>query len=369
MSDVLFPALEAAEQAKVAEAFARKDAIVARLREREADFTPRSVARAVVEAVLRLRVHKHASATALVGSEHTAWPAIGVTKCQAWIGGFVIQGDDGGDGGPFIEAVDGRYRVIRVLDICAGAGVFASEVRRFAALLGFQVHITAVDYEPDELPNLVRHADEVIIGDWRTALGLVQDERGAWVWGDDKREYDLIIGNPAFSQARAATRAEWPRASGPPKKPGGQPTVTKAEAKERKRLTDKMVAAGEYPERAEYDPSMSMPALCLECAPAVVLYATQQCYTKTSSGWLTRLDYPYSVVYEVPSSIGHRGRGEGQDDKPYSAFMWLRGCGEPSSTFLLRPIADRNWDERPGAESDEWLEAHGIPVLRIKAEP
>ena len=91
--DVLFPALEAAERAQVAEAFARKDAIVARLREREADFTPRLVARSVVEAVLRLRIHKHAGATALVGSEYTAWPAIGLAKCKAWIGGFLLRGD------------------------------------------------------------------------------------------------------------------------------------------------------------------------------------------------------------------------------------------------------------------------------------
>lgn len=363
MSDVLFPALEAAERADVAATFARKVAIVARLREREADFTPRFVARAVVESVLRLRIDARAGSIALVGSEYTAWPAIFMADGKASLGGW---GDSAGrDGGPFIE-VDGHRRVIRMLDICAGGGVWASEVRRFAALLGFEVNITAVDYEPDELPNLVRHADEVIIGDWHTALGMVQDERCEWVWGKDKREYDLIIGNPAFSQARAATRAEWPRASGPPKKSGGVPTITKVEAKERKRLTDLAVAAGDYPERAEYDPSMSMPALCLECAPAVVLYATQQCYTKTSSGWLTRIDYPYAVVYEVPSSIGHRGRGEGQDDKPYSAFMWLRGCGEPSATFMLRPIADRNWDERPGAESDEWLEANGIPFFKAR---
>jgi hypothetical protein len=305
-----------------------------------------------------------------VGSEYTAWPAIGLAKCPTAIGGFIIRGDDGpdrGDGGPFIEA-DGRRRVIRVLDICAGGGVWASEVRRFAAQLGFEVRITAVDYEPDERPNLERHADEVIIGDWHTGLGMVQDGPGAWVWGPERREYDLVIGNPAFSQARAATRAEWPRASGPPKKPGGPATVTKAESRERKRLTDKMLEAGEYPERAEYDTAGSMPALCLQCAPAVVLYTTQQCYTKTSAGWLTRIDYPYAVSYEIPSSIGHRGRGEGQDDKPYSAFMWLRGCGEPSATFMLKPIADRNWDERPGTESDAWLAANGIPVLRGAAE-
>ncbi len=383
MSDGLFPDLEAAERAKVAAAFASKEAIEARLREREADFTPRLVARAVVEAVMRATISDQrnlgARSVGIEGSVYTIWPAIGEARSDRSIGSRVQQ--DGG--GPFILFHDPPYfellpddprrdpltvpprrRIIYVLDICAGAGVFASEVRRFAAALGFEVHITAVDYEPDELPNLVRHADEVIIGDWHVALGMVQDERGEWVCGPERREYDLIIGNPAFTQARAATRAEWPRASGPPKKPGGQPTVTRAEAKERKRLTDKMVEAGEYPERAEYDTAGSMPALCLKCAPAVVLYTTQQCYLKTSSGWLTRLDYPYAVVYEIPSSIGHRGRGEGQDDKPYSAFVWLRGRGEPAATFMLEPIADRNWDVRPGTESDEWLAANGIPWLR-----
>jgi len=235
----LFPELAAAEREHLEAESARAAAAEKRLREREADFTPRLVARAVVDAVMR-RI--------------------------------------------FGASLDDAGRVIRVLDICAGAGVWASEVHRFAAAHGFAVHITAVDYEPDERANLLRHAHEVVIGDWHEALGMVLDERGVWVWGPARREYDLVIGNPAFSQARAATRAEWPRASGPPKKPGGPATVTKAEARERKRLTDKMLERGEFPERAEYDTAGSMPALALECAPAVVLYTTQQCYLKTSSG-------------------------------------------------------------------------------------
>jgi hypothetical protein len=338
----------------------------------------------VVEAVMRATIvdqrHLGARSVGIEGSVYTVWPSIGAADSDQSLGARVHQ--DGG--GPFILfhdpphwqllpddprrdplTVAPRRRVIRVLDICAGAGVFSSEVRRFAALLGFEVWITAVDFEPEERPWLLRHADEVIIGDWHVALGMVRNELGQWVWGPDgKREYDLIIGNPAFTQARAPTRAGWPAASGPPKKPGGQPTVTRSEAKIRKRLTDAMVAAGEYGERAEYDTAGSMTALCLECAPAVCLYTTQQCYTKTSSGWLTRLDYPYAVVYEVPSSVGHRGRGAGQDDKPYSAFVWMRGRGEPSQTFMIKPIADRNWDMRPGTEPDEWLEQQGIPWLR-----
>ena len=361
----LFPEIELREAEVAAIEKLAAEAAVARLRAREADFTPRLVARAVVEAVLRAYISDrwhavHGACLSIVGGPHTVWPAIADATSSTSIGSR-MHGDEGG---PIIAIEGARRRVIRVLDICAGAGVFSSEVRRFAALLGFEVHITAVDYEPDELQHLLRHADEVIIGDWHEALGMARNKAGVWYWPGEKAQFDVIIGNPAFSQARAATRPEWPEASGPPKKPGGQPTVTKAEAKIRKQLTDKAVAAGEYPERAEYDTAGSMPALCLECAPAVVLYTTQQCYTKTSAGWLTRLDYPYAVTYEIPSSIGHRGRGEGQDDKPYSAFVWLRGRGEPTATFMLPPIADRNWDVRPGTETDEWLAANGIPVMR-----
>jgi hypothetical protein len=380
----LFAELEQREAEQAALERVASAAALARLREREADFTPRLVARAVVEAVMRaVLVDQRASGVRSVGIEgsiHTIWPAIGEAMVERSLGARVHA--DGG--GPFVVFHDPPYfqlspsdqkrdarewpartRMIRVLDICAGAGVWSSEVRRFAALLGFEVHITAVDYEPDERQWLLRHADEVIIGDWHEALGMIRTELGEWVWGPDgPRNFDLIIGNPAFSHARAATRAGWPTGSGPPKKPGGKPTVTPADAKVRKRLTEEMVAAGEYPERAESDTTGSMPALCLECAPAVVLYTTQQCYTKTSAGWLTRLDYPYAVVYEIPSSIGHRGRGEGQDDKPYAAFVWLRGRGEPAATFMLPPITDRNWDMRPGTEPDEWLAANGIPFLR-----
>ena len=380
----LFPDIELREAEAAALEKVASQAAIARLREREADFTPRLVARAVVEAVLRAYIsdRRHSTGGAclgIVGSPYTVWPAIGAAPASTSLGGRMH--DD--EGGPFI-AIDGQRRVIRVLDLGAGAGVWSSEVRRFAALLGFDVWITAVDYEPDERPNLERHADEIIIGDWREALGMVRKrvlvrtmtpagceievEEDVWVWGPNRREYDLIIGNPPFSQARAATRAGWPEASGPPKKEGGPPTVTKTEARRRKHLTDAMVAAGEYPERAEYDTAGSMPALCLECAPAVVLYTTQQCYTKTSAGWLTWLDYPAALQFNIPSSIGHRGRGEGQDDKPYSAFVWLRGKGEPTATFMLKPIVDRNWDMRPGTEPDEWLEAQGIPVLRAAGE-
>jgi hypothetical protein len=365
----LFPAIDQAEAETAALVKVASLAAVARLREREADFTPRFVCRALLERVLRGEVieTKHTGPSARIsGDAYSVWPTIGRAETITSIGGRVLDGV----GGPFIERPIDRRRVIRVLDICAGAGVWGSEVRRIASMMGFEVWITAVDYEPDERENLIRHADEVIIGDWHVALGMEQNERGVWFWPGEKREYDLIVGNPAFSQARAATRPEWPEASGPPKKDGGQPTVTKAEAKIRKQLTDAMIEAGEYPERAEYDTANSMPALCLQCAPAVCLYTTQQCYLKTSSGWLTWLDYPGALAFNVPSSIGHRGRSGGMDDKPYGVSVWLRGHERtaPTLTFMIDPVEDRGYDMRPGTEPDEWLEAHGIPFLRAAGE-
>jgi hypothetical protein len=174
----LFPELELREAEVAAIEKLASEAAVARLREREADFTPRLVARAVVEAVLRAYISDRMTPVAgaclsIVGGHHTVWPTVAEACSDEDLGSHGPWTD--GSGGPTIWSARGdRKRVIRVLDICAGAGVFSSEVRRFAALLGFDVHITAIDYEPDELPHLLRHADEVIIGDWHEALGMEQ---------------------------------------------------------------------------------------------------------------------------------------------------------------------------------------------------
>jgi hypothetical protein len=369
VSVTLFPELEQREAEASTLAKVASAAAVARLREREADFTPRFVCRALLERVFKGCVQVRGGAALIErlagqSKEPSIWPAVGRADVSTRIGEAAANWQ-----GPIIETGD-QTRVIRVLDICAGAGVWASEVRRIAEMMGFEVLITAVDYEPDERPWLVRHADRVIIGDWHEALGMVQDEHGVWVWSGDRVEFDIIVGNPAFSQARAATRPEWPEASGPPKKEGGQPTVTKAEARIRKQLTNAMIEAGEYPARAEYDTANSMPALCLQCAPVVCLYTTQQCYLKTSSGWLTWLDYPGALAFNVPSSIGHRGRSGGMDDKPYGVTVWTREHqrGEPTLTFMIDPVDDRGYDLRPGTEPDEWLEEQGNPWLREPVE-
>lgn len=250
---------------------------------------------------------------------------------------------------------------LRVLDIGAGAGVFSSEVRRLCDAQGVPVHITAVEINPSERVYLDRYCDETIIGAWQAALGLVWDGR-VWVpTGPTTPSYDLILGNPPFSQSRAATRPEWPAASGRATKTG-KPTLTKSEKRRRAELREIAKRDLGYPELAEYDPDGSMPAMCRRVSPVVALYVTQQCYTKTASGYFTRRAYTPEFAFDVPSSVGHRGRGVGQDDKPYTMFVWRGRHKHPfTKTKMIDIISDRNWDHRPGAEPPEWLDAHGIP--------
>jgi hypothetical protein len=305
MTEALFPDIDrecadAAEQVRAQEQ---------RYREHEADFTPRLVAR----------------------------PLVAVTMPRA-VGRYLLNVPDGS-------------RPLRVLGICSGPGVFESEVLRWCVAQGINVHITAVEIRPEEREHLRRHAHEIVIGDWHEGLGMVRDGDG-WVWGATSPAFDLVIGNPAFSQARAPIRRGWPTTSGA--------------ADVRKRLRADAVAAGSRVELAEYDPEMSMPLLCLQRAEVVALYGTQQCWTKTASGWLVRLHRDYDFVTDIPGSVGHR-EGKGGDQVPYSLFTWMSGAPSRSAiTSMIEPLdsSERNWTVRPGTETDEWLLANGVPVLR-----
>ena len=309
----LFPDFEREQSAAAEQARAQEQ----RYREHEADFTPRPVARALVAATMPRVVERY------------------------W------QRPD-------------EPRLIRVLGVCSGAGVFESEVLRWCVLNHVDVHITAVEIRPEERENLRRHAHDVVIGDWHEGLGMRRDGDG-WVWRDEPPKYDLVIGNPAFSQARAPYRRGWPS----PRVDDNGHTIklTKSEQAQRRKMVKHYADAGDLAAR---DPWMSMPLLCLRVAKVVALYGTQQCWTKTASGWLVRLHRDYDHVLDIPGSIGHR-EGKGGDSVPYSLFTWVAGSTSGhASTSLLAPLAssDRNWTTRPGTESDECLLADGVPILR-----
>lgn len=313
----IFPldaALSRADAIRAAEARALADT---KLRKAEADFTPRPVVRAILiwyfERILRVIEHRE-----LVEHEGSIsdFEATGDRL-------LVLQGQAARGAANLV--LSRPTPVLRVLDVCAGAGVWASEVRRLMALLGIPVHITAVELDRErEGAYLPRHADEVVWDDWR---------RFAKACIEQRRWFDLIVGNPAFTQARA------------------------------------LEVAGEL------DPETSMPALLMQIAGAVMLYMSQQGWTKTAAGFLVRQRFPPAFAVDVPGSVNHRtglnpkGKRWSADSVPYSASMWLGKIAGPhqglTSTDMLKPLDGRSWKEglRPGAEPLEWLRAEGIPYL------
>lgn len=273
----------------------------AKLRELEADFTPRPVARAIVRWLFDLVVLvTHYQGLMLLAQRH------GATRVLSY-----------------------PTPVLRVLDVCAGAGVWASVVRELMVELGIPVHITAVEIDEDrEREYLPRHADEVVWDDWRAFVERCKAE-GRW--------FDMVVGNPAFKQARA------PKVNG------------------------------------KLRPDLSMPAMLAEISGMVMLYMSQQGWTKTASGFEVRRHCRPAYAVDVPGSVSHRagvnpktGKRWSSDSVPYSATVWLGKKAGPHVGMcmgdMLEPMDGRSWPEdlRPGAEPIEWLRAEGIPYLDLE---
>lgn len=313
MTEELFKADAAAARARNIETAEKHALYQAKLRKAEADFTPRAVVRAILlwyfEHIIRVIAHRELD-------EHGVFRETGDLL-------LVLQGQAARGAANLV--LSRPTPVLRILDVCAGAGVWASEIRRLFAILGIAVHITAVElHEEREREYLPRHADEVVFDDWRTFAKRCKAE-GRW--------FDLAIGNPGFIQARAL-------------EVGGK-----------------------------LDPDTSMPALLMDIAGAVMLYMTMQGWTKTEAGACVRERYPMAFAVDIPGSVNHRtglnpkGKRWSADDKAYSTSMWLGKIAGPHVGLtvggMLKPMDGRSWKEglRPGAEPLEWLRAEGIPYL------
>ena len=117
----LFPEVDAAHAERVAAEALAHAAADDRLRERQADFTPRPTSYAVMSRFLGDQLITHGS--------HVAYPAVD----GSWL--FKFSTD---------------LRPLRILDINAGACVWGSVARQVLGELGIPVHITAVEYDPSE---------------------------------------------------------------------------------------------------------------------------------------------------------------------------------------------------------------------------
>lgn len=193
---------------------------------------------------------------------------------------------------------------ITVLDVCAGSGVWSSEVRRLALAMGVPVEITAVELDERKHEHLDKWADRVIIDD----LADLADIDDYTEIGDS---FDLAIGNPHFSGL-----------------------VTE-------------------------NPDLSMPAQLLRVARRVMLLHQEQSLQKSRAGARVWAKYPPSSVLHIPGSIRFRsgtnpksGKPYGADSRCYQVTTWRRGHTGPAACTMLPwlPSEARRWRVVPGTE-------------------
>jgi len=197
-------------------------------------------------------------------------------------------------------------RPLRVLDVCAGYGCWASELSRWWVLdLGLPrewLHITGVEIHAPREAHLDKWCDDWGLDDWRVALGPAS--------GLDHTSFDLVIGNPDFAQL----------------------------------LRDN---AGAFVE-----PDQTMPAVLLRHAPAVLLLHTQQALLKSKAGCACWREYPPAASWMVPGGVKFRGARIGADQRCYQVTLWLRSHAGPCSTYMLEDLEphERAWSVLPGSE-------------------
>ena len=242
--------------------------------------TPRSLARAVLEMAVPLRAVR-------------TWTGYGKTRL-------------------YNAAADScRTRVLdaghplRVLDVCAGSGCWASEMRRLAQLQGWPVHITGVEIDDRKREDLAKWCDDALVGDWKLPL-YIDEEPPA---------LDLAIGNPPFSGLVYKPTGGW---------------------------------VGTTPE-----PEKSMVTVLLKHAPAVLMLHTQQAFVRGRHGRAVLEMSPRAYVWDVPGSVSFTSDGK-TDTRCYQISLWLRG--HDGTTTLGRlpepPNGAASWrySVTPGAE-------------------
>jgi hypothetical protein len=132
-----------------------------REREYEVDRTPRGLVRASLAAHMQARPE-------------------GARRQAVYVAGHLVWSELEGE-------------PLRVLDVCAGSGVWASEVVRWCdAAHGIPVEIDAIEVRSEEREHLERVAQRVYIGDALELLCDALDYTGRVRW-------HIIVGNPAFS--------------------------------------------------------------------------------------------------------------------------------------------------------------------------
>jgi SAM-dependent methyltransferase len=200
------------------------------------------------------------------------------------------------------------FSEVRVLDVCAGSGVWVSEARRLAHRRGQVFDGTAIDIDPRKRHHLERWADRVIVGDWREAAANAFD-------------FDLVVGNPAFSEI----------------------------------VSD--------------FPGESMPE-AFRPSGAVLLLHTQQAFARGRNGRRVWRACTPASAWTIPAPVSYRADGM-CDSRCYQASLWISGR-EPDGgrvpTALLEAdppggAGSWRWRTMPGAESAEEIRADRLRTV------
>lgn len=241
-----------------------------------------------------------------------------------WESGVYI-GDVEGDGcGLELErSLHGEDALVRVLDLGAGFGSWASELaNHWVNVLDLPrelLHITGVELNPERKPDLAKWCDRVVIGDMWELMAEVQAA------GD---LFDLIIGNPDFSHVlRHGKHADPNKRT--PYRPVGKTLVCTAR----------------------------------RCTRALLLLHHGAAFCDSPHGRAVyRANLPAATW--LCGRMSFRGDGK-TDNRPYQATLWTPRHDGPAATFMLPelPPEDYKWrDCPPGAESAEIAEANGWPL-------
>lgn len=172
---------------------------------------------------------------------------------------------------------------VRVLDVCAGYGVFAQQMRALAHRGCWPVHITGVELHEARREHLSKWCDVVWVRDWFDAL---RDHHTV-------PEFDLIVGNPHFT-----------------------------------------ALAPEQESDGMFGGPTSMHEELLVHAPAVLLYHTLNAFQRSAPGRAAARRCPPAARWLVPGTVSHDGTSAVASDC-YAASLWLRGHEGPTETRLL----------------------------------
>lgn len=180
---------------------------------------------------------------------------------------------------------------IEAVDVCAGAGPWASELRQLCFERGRDIRLHAIEKRSSELPFLQRWCDTVEISLFKDALMRAMASGRRW---------DILVGNPNFTGL------------------------------------------------AELLP------LARSVAQMTVLLHTEQAFTKGKAMRAVIREHPPVLELRIGGDIHFRGAQHGADMRPYSVSVWLNegrdwGSGWPTEVLELSDAA-RRWRQVPGGE-------------------